>query len=148
MKGVSAFLAMTLLIIATVSMAMIVSNWYTGSTRSQTEIIGNRTEQSVDCVYVSTDIQDVYLDLTNNRGRVSIVNTGQKDDTLVSAKMITTKGEEASIITALPASINKGASISVEFNTANLITTCANFSKVIVASKCTSKEFLGSPKGC
>ena len=148
MKGVSPFLAMVLLIIATVSLAVIVSSWYSNMTRSQTEIIGNKTEQSVDCTYVSTDIQDVYLDLTNNRGRVSIVNTGQKDDILVSAKFLTTAGEEASIITTLPASINKGASLSVEFNIQNVITSCFNFSKVIVASKCTSKEFTGTPKGC
>ena len=148
MKGVSTFLAMTLLIIATVSVAVIVSAWYTNITNSQTIVIGNNTQQSVDCAYVSTDIQDVYLDITNNRGRVSILNTGQKDDILVSAKFLTTAGEDAPIITTLPASINKGASLSVEFNTANIITTCANFSKVIVASKCTSKEFTGSPKNC
>jgi len=148
LKGVSTFLAMTLLIIATVSLAIIVSSWYSSTTIDQTKIIGNKTEQSVDCTFVSTDIQDVYLDLSNNRGRASVVNTGQKDDTLVSAKFLTTSGEEASIITTLPASLNKGSSLSVEFNTQNIITTCSNFSKVIVASKCTSKEFVGTPKGC
>src|SRR3989344_1672779 len=148
MKGVSTFLAMTLLIIATVSLAIIVSGWYTNITNSQTTIIGNKTQQSVDCTYVSTDIQDVYLDLTNNRGRVSVVNTGQKNDQLVSAKFLTTSGTEASIITTLPADLPKGASLSVEFNTENLFTACSNFSKVIVASKCTSKDFTGNPKGC
>ena len=93
MKGVSTFLAMTLLIIATVSLAIIVSGWYTNITNSQTTIIGNKTQQSVDCTYVSTDIQDVYLDLTNNRGRVSVVNTGQKNDQLVSAKFLTTSAK-------------------------------------------------------
>src|SRR3989344_9353286 len=148
MKGVTPFLATVLLIIATVSLAVIVSSWYATTVRDQTKTIGNNTEQSVDCTFVKTSIQDVYMDFANNRSRVSVLNTGQKDDQLIAAKLFNSFAEESTLLTTLPADLKKGSSVSIEFNIINTIPACQNFSKVIVTTKCTKQEFTGSPKGC
>jgi len=148
MKGVSTYIAVTLLIAATVAIATLFSGWITTLTQAQTQTVANKTKAGIDCTRANVNIDEVYLDLTANKARINVRNSGFFDDLIISAVVITANGNVATNLTAFPIKLSQGDAASIELNTSGIITACGNFSQAIVATQCVSREFDGTPKNC
>ena len=148
MKGISSLIAAVLLIAITVVVTTIYSGWYTSLLGGQTKTIENKTRLIIDCTAARISILDVYLDFTNNVSRVSVRNSGQSDDVIASANVYNSNGINGTNLSALPANVIKGDTISLEFNITGVIPACGNFSKASVASQCKTDSFTSTPKGC
>lgn len=148
MKGVSQYIAVTLLIAITIAVAVLFVGWAVTLTQQQTQTVGNKTKTGIDCTRAKLTIEDVYLDLTASKARINVRNTGFLDDSIVSAVVVTTAGKVSTNLTSFPLALAKGDAASIELNTSGIITACGNFSKAIVATQCISREFDGTPKNC
>ncbi|MFH0832517.1 MAG: hypothetical protein V1900_02240 [Candidatus Aenigmatarchaeota archaeon] len=144
-KGVSPLIASVLLIAISVMIAYVIMSWSTTLTKEQTKSISNKTTEQVECGLIQ--IKDVYMDLTNNNNisRVYIWSTNAIDY-IVSASMMNKNGELANNLTVLPMNITKGELKVFLFNLSGKINSCANFSQVVITTKCTTETFTGTPK--
>lgn len=143
MKGVDPIIAVVLLIAVTVLLSAIVLSWITALTKEEGATISNKTTS---CSMADLSIAEVYIDLSANRGRVAVRNSGFADDILVSAVLLNVQGDAATNLTAFPISFPVGSLQTIVFNTTGKITACGNFSKVIVSTQCASDESRGTPK--
>lgn len=148
MKGVSVFIAATLLIAITVAIGTLFSGWLVTLTQSQTQTVSNKTKAGIDCTRSKLTIEDVYLDLTANKTRINVRNAGLNDDSVVAAIVTTTGGNVSTNLTAFPITLLKGKTASIELNVSGIITVCGNFSKALVTTLCVTREFDGTPKNC
>ena len=141
MKGLSALVATVLLIAITLTIVSILMGWVTDLIKSQTETIGNRTGEAVECTGAVITIDDVYIDFSTNKSRVHVRNSGQMGLDITSASLTNQRGEKASNLTAFPITgFDKGLIEEIVFNITNVITVCGNFSKAIVATTCGNAE--------
>lgn len=145
-KGIDALLGSVIIISITVIIAGIVMTWLTTMTHNQQMAITNKSEESMSCNGV-LQVMEVYLDFSANRSRVFVSNSGEADN-IVSAKLVTTKGTEARNITAFPLTILQGEIKMIEFNLTGNVTACANFSKVLVSTRCITDTWSQTPTGC
>ncbi len=143
-KGVSPLIAAILLIAISVIVSSIVLNWSTLLISRQTQDITNETGQISKCGLLS--IESVYLDFASNRSRVFVKSI--VEDTMDSAKLVTTIGLDMPLNTKLPLQINKGEIKVLEFNLTSNLSTCANFSQVIVGTRCTAISYDQEPTNC
>lgn len=148
MKGVSVFIAATLLIAITVAIGTLFSGWLVTLTQSQSQTVSNKTKAGIDCTRSKITIEDVYLDTAANKARINVRNSGLYDDPVVAAIVTTTTGNSSTNLTAFPIALLKGKSASIELNISGIITACANFSKALVTTLCVTREFDGTPKNC
>ncbi len=148
MRGISPLLAAVLLISVTVVIATLYAGWYSSLIGGQTKMIENKTRQSIDCTAARISILDVYMDFANNISRVNVRNSGQVDDTIISANIYNSFGINGTNLSALPTALNKGNILSLEFNITGVIPACGNFSKAFIASQCKTDSFTSTPKGC
>lgn len=149
MKGVNPIIATVLLIALTVAVANILHTWMISLSKEQTRRIGNKTYSAIDCTAANVEIKDVYLDFSNNKARVVVWNSGQTDlviESIVIFNNIGINGTSNQSNIMLP----KGELRTIEINIDNLISTCTNFSQVLVTTNCVgiSDKFISTPKGC
>ncbi len=147
-KGISPLIAAVFLIAMTVAIATSFMGWYSTLLGSQSATVENKTKIGIDCTAARLSILDVYMDFTNNVSRINVRNSGQVDDNIVSIALYNSHGMNATNLSAIPKVINKGDTLSFEFNMTNIIPACGNFSKVIVSSQCKTGTFTSTPKGC
>ncbi|MEM7819730.1 MAG: hypothetical protein QXD48_02780 [Candidatus Aenigmatarchaeota archaeon] len=151
MKGISPLVATVLLIVIVVAISTIVMNWLYSFTSGAQETVSNRTSESISCSGASIEIQDVYLTSgTPGSGSVIIRNNGVVDDMIiVSAQMYNKAGSNFSATNVPVGDFDRGKIITLTFSNLN-ITTCADFSQVVVSTSCSgvSDSFKGTPKGC
>ena len=147
-KGISPLLAVVFLIAMTVAIATAYMGWYSSLIGSQSRTVENRTRIGIDCTAARTSILDVYMDFTNNVSRISVRNSGQVDDNIVSANVYNSFGINATNMSAVPAAIKKGDTLSFEFNITGVIPACGNFSQAVVSGECKRDIFTATPKGC
>ncbi len=148
MKGVSQYISVALLIAITVALATLFVGWAVTLTQTQSQTVANKTKSGVDCTRAKLSIEDVYLDTSANKARISVRNSGLLDDAVVSAVVLSTSGSVSRNLTILPMALKKGDPASIELNITGMITACANFSKAVVTTTCVSREFDGTPKNC
>ena len=148
MKGVSQYIAVTLLIAITIAVAVLFVGWAVTLTQQQTQTVTNKTKTGIDCTRAKLTIEDVYLDIAAAKARISVRNSGLLDDSVTSAVVITTSGNVSRNLTAFPLALAKGDAAGIELNVSGIISACGNFSKAIVATNCVSREFDGTPKNC
>ena len=148
MKGISPLIAAVLLIAITVAVTTVFMGWYSTLVSSQSRTVENRTRTGIDCTAARISILDVYMDFTNNVSRVSVRNSGQVDDVIISTVEYNSLGVNTTNMSQMPKNIAKGDTLSFEFNITGVIPACGNFSKVIVSSECKRAEFTSTPKGC
>lgn len=147
-KGISPLIASVLTVLIAVTVATIVIGWVTTVTKSTTTDVGNRTDRTVDCTVAQLNIEEVYLDASANRSRVSVKNAGYTHDMVMSAVLSNNLGINAVNITEFPIILMQGDYATIEFNTTGTIPACGNFSRVVVSTKCKSSIFDSSPKNC
>jgi len=148
MKAISPLLAVILLIAITVVIGTLYMGWFSSLIDTQSRIVENKTKIGVDCTAARISILDVYMDFTDNVSRVNVRNSGQIDDNVVSVSVRNSLGIDATNMSAVPKQINKGDTLSFEFNITDVIPACGNFSKATVATQCKTDEFTSTPKGC
>ncbi len=143
-KGISPLIAAILLIAISVIVAAILLNWSTLLTYQQTQDITNETRQISKCGILT--VESVYLDFASNRSRVFVKSI--VEDTLDSAKLVTSTGLDMPLNTKLPLQINKGEIKILEFNLTSNLSTCANFSQVIIGTRCSTIIYDQEPTNC
>ncbi|MBI2232506.1 MAG: hypothetical protein HYU56_01185 [Candidatus Aenigmarchaeota archaeon] len=141
MKGISTLIAAVLLIAVTLLISLIVSTSFTSLVKTQSSTLQTRTGEAVN------NIEDVFVDVASNRGRVTIRNSGQIRENIVRGTMLNDTGSLATAQDTFPISIAKGALTTLTFDTTTNIT-CANFNRVIVTTECTIATFDRTPKNC
>lgn len=143
-KGISPLLAAILLIAISVIVSSILLNWSTLLTSQQTQDITNETKQITGCGVLT--IEGVYLDFTSNRSRVFVKSI--VEDSIDSAKLVTTRGADMPLNTKLPMEINKGDIKILEFNLTASLLACTNFSQVILGTRCSTISYNQKPTNC
>ncbi|MBI2076725.1 MAG: hypothetical protein HYT72_05760 [Candidatus Aenigmarchaeota archaeon] len=149
MKGISPLLASVLLIAVTVAIATLVMGWVSTVTRTTQTTVSNRTAAAVDCASASIVIDDVYIATGAATGTVIVRNAGQTDDLyLVSASLYNSTGNSVNPTLTLPVTDFDKGEIQVFTYTSTGISSCAAFSKAIVATNCAgvSATFDRTPK--
>ncbi len=146
--GISPLIASVLTVLIAITVATIVIGWVTTVTKSTTRDVGNNTDKAIDCTVSQINIEEVYLDTTRNRSRVSVKNAGYTHDMVMSAVVSNSYGINAVNITEFPVILMQGDYATIEFNTTNTIPACGNFSRAVVSTKCKSTAFDSSPKNC
>lgn len=142
-KGVSPLIATVLLISISVMLSYIILSWSVSLTKEETTTITNKTKEQVECGVLL--IKDVYMDFTSNISRVYIWSSNAIDQ-ITSAIMLTKNGEQLSNLTILPMNITKGELKVIQFNLTGKISTCSNFSQVIISTRCITDKFDSTPK--
>ena len=112
-KGVSPLLAAVFLVAMAVTLIPIFSGWYTSTVTSTTDSIGNQTDTSIKCNAAAITIEDVYLDITDNRARINVRNSGFSTEHITSAKIYAANGSEAPNLSTYPINITRGDYISL-----------------------------------
>ncbi len=147
MKGISTLIAAVLLIAVTLLISLIVSTSFTSLVKTQASTIQTRTGEAVNCTSSDINIEDVFVDVASNRGRVTIRNSGQIRENIVRGTMLNDTGSLATSLDTFPISIAKGALTTLTFDTTTNLT-CVNFNRVIVTTECTIATFDRNPKNC
>ena len=142
--GVSPLFATIFLIGITVVIVAILLNWSTLMTSEQTQDITNKSGEISTCAVLS--INDVYLDFASNVSRVFVKSS--VEGTIADAKLLARNGVDMPLKTKLPLDINKGEIKIVEFNLTSNLSSCTNFSKVVVSKKCASINYDLKPTNC
>ncbi len=143
-KGVSPLLAAILLIAISVVLASILLNWSSLFTSGQTEDIENTSNVIRNCPVITID--DVFLDFTSNRSRVFV--SSKIEGTVDSIKLVARNGVDMPLNTKVPVEINKGDIKIFEFNLTSNLSSCTNFSRVILATICSTVTYAQSPANC
>ena len=143
-KGLSSLIAVIILIAIVTVITTMLLNWTTLFASEQTKDISNTTRIIKDCAVINID--DVYVDFASNRSRVFVKSS--VEGIMDSAVLINKNGIEMPVNTRMPMEINKGEIKIIEFNLTGNLTTCANFSQVIVSTQCSSIIFDQAPRGC
>lgn len=146
-KGLSAVVAAVLLIAVVLVVVITVSSWLTVLTKERTSTLTNTTGEFVNCAASGIVVEDVYLDFAANLSRATVRNTGQNTERIVSAQLINTNGQAASLNSSLP-NLTVGDIRIIAFNINGTISACANFSQVRVASACASDFYRLKPNNC
>lgn len=126
-----------LLIAVVLVVATIFMNWATGLTKKQTTQISNK---SLECTTTDITIESIFIDLGGNTSRVTVRNSGFSDDTITDAAFLAASGQAATNLTVFPITFPQGSIKTLEFNISGKIAACANFSRAIVSTKCTSDD--------
>jgi flagellin-like protein len=83
MKGISPFISTILLIAITVAVAGMIGLWITTLTHTQTGIVGNKTEEDIDCRYAGIKIDDSTIQCnfagSSDQLNFTLENTGTVD---------------------------------------------------------------------
>lgn len=148
LKGISAVVAAVMLIAVTLLLVVTVSSWLTVLTKEDTSAITNTSGEFVSCAASGMVIEDVYLDFGANASRVTVRNTGQNTERILSAQLINTRGQSAALNTSLPINLTVGDIKTILFNINDTISSCANFSQARVASSCTTDFYRLKPNNC
>jgi len=147
MKGVSPLVAVVLIIAISVLLTGIIFGWLKGFTTFQTEEISNRTEDLTACSGSSIRIDDVYLDFTSNKSRITVRNAGQLAEKIISAELLNNNGQNVSFQNQTVA-IGKGEIKTIEFAINGTIQGCGQFSQVKVTTLCSSNSYKRKPVNC
>ncbi len=144
MKGVSPLIATVLLIAIAVIIANLISNWSLFAVSEQTEDISNTSEQITNCPVMT--IEDVYLDFAANKSRVFVKSSieGNVD----SARLVARSGVDMPLTTKMPLEVNRGEIKILEFNLTANLSSCVNFSQVIISTQCSSISYDRTPRNC
>jgi len=133
----SALISAVLLIAIVLIVGVILTNWITSLTKKETTQITNK---SLDCTTTGIAIESIFIDLSGNRSRVSVRNSGFSDDTITDSAFLSATGQNSPNLTAFPITFPRGSIETIEFNISGRISSCANFSRVIVSTRCTSDD--------
>ena len=147
MKGVSTIIATVLLLAITVLISLIVSTSLTQLTKEQASTVSTKTTQAVNCTSSDISVEAVYIDNAVNISRVTVRNSGQINENIVSAKMFNKTGNEAASTNTYPIALSKGSLTTLNFNTTGNVT-CTSFSQVLVSTECITTAFTSTPKNC
>lgn len=148
-KGISPLLASVLLIAVTVAIATLVMGWVSTITRTSQVTVSNRTTEAVNCASAAVVIDDVYISTGARTASVIVRNSGQTDDLqLTFAPLFNSTGNSVSPSESLPVTDFDRGEIQTFTYTSTGISTCANFSRAIVATNCggVSATFDRTPK--
>ncbi|MBI2578156.1 MAG: type IV pilin [Candidatus Aenigmarchaeota archaeon] len=148
MKGVSPLIATVLLIAVAVLLASTISTWVTGLTKDQSVTLTNRSTEITECAGKNMRIEDVYLDFTANISRVNVRNTGQVDETIVSAFLLNQQGVNTTLNSTLPVTLKKGEMKTIQFFINGTITACANFSQARISTLCVTDTYKKTATNC
>lgn len=136
-KGLNSLLAAVLLIAIVLIVAGLVMNWVSTLTKKQTSQITNK---SLDCTAASVVIESIFIDIATNKSRVSVRNSGFDNDIILDAALLNVAGQDSPNLTAFPINFPRGAIETIEFNISGKIAACANFSRALVSTFCTSDD--------
>ncbi len=136
-KGLSALLSSVLLVAIVALLSIVILNWVTTYTKTQQSTIETR---ALNCTGADVSIHTIFIDLSSNISRISVRNSGFTADKIVDAAIINKQGDEAANLTAFPIDFPDGSISTISFNITGKITACANFSKAIVSTQCTSDD--------
>ena len=143
-KGVSPLIAAVLLIAISVVIAATLINWSSLFTSDQTEDIENTSNVIRNCPVITID--EVYLDFTSNRSRVFV--SSKIEGAVDSIKLVAQNGVDMPLNIKVPVEINKGDIKIFEFNLTSNLSSCTNFSRVILATICSTVTYAQSPTNC
>jgi flagellin-like protein len=137
MKGISPIVATVLLIVMVVTLTALVMSFTTTLTKSTTNVIENRTSESVDCSGARVTIDEVFLtNGTSGSATVQIRNDGMKNDlTIVSATLFNRTGGNFSATNSTITDFDVGDVAAIRFSNIG-VPTCNDFSFVIVTTNC------------
>ena len=136
-KGISVLLSGVLLIAIVMLLSVVILNWVTTLTK---QAQGRITNKTLDCTGADVSIHSIFIDLNSNTSRISVRNSGFVGDKIVDGAIINKQGAEAPNLTAFPIDFPDGAIATMSFNISGVITACANFSRAIVSTQCTSDD--------
>jgi FlaG/FlaF family flagellin (archaellin) len=149
-KGLSQMIAAVLLVAFTVTIATLISGWYSTLIRTTSSNISNTTEEAIDCTVAKITIEDVYLDTTANTVNVVVRNTGMMDNLqLTSATVLNTTGGACTYDSGLDTDFDKGDVATIKFISCS-ISSCSVFKEAIVLTNCggVSDTYDGTPTNC
>ncbi len=147
MKGISPLIATVILIVIVISIAAIITTFATNITRESQDRIENRTQKSVDCSGGEIRIRDVYLQ-PGNYTRAIVENVGLVGGlSISSAQVINATGYNISATNLPINNFDIGDIETVIFANLSGVSSCANFSQVVVSTSCPSvnARFKGTP---
>tara|TARA_B100000315_G_scaffold111011_1_gene101840 strand:- start:200 stop:658 length:459 start_codon:yes stop_codon:yes gene_type:complete len=134
-KGISPIISAVMLIAIVMVVGTMTLDWGAGI---QT-LLGSKIEnKTTDCTTASVTIEQVYLAVSEQTGRIVVRNSGFDADTVASVSIVNTKGVTGGILNSshLPSSLAKGGQTTLVINITDVITTCTNFSRAFVATEC------------
>ena len=126
-----------LLIAIVLIIAAIVLNGVSTLVKKEQAIITNKT---LDCTTADVSIQSIFIDLSGNTSRVAVRNSGFVDDRLTDGAILNVQGQDSPNLTAFPINFPRGSIQTIEFNISGRITACANFSRAIITTQCSSDD--------
>lgn len=136
-KGMNEMISAVLLIAIVLIIAAVVLNGVSTLVKKEQAIITNKT---LDCTTADISIQSIFIDLSGNTSRVSVRNSGFVDDRLTDGALLNVQGQDSPNLTAFPIGFPRGSIQTIEFNISGRITACANFSRAIIATQCSSDD--------
>ncbi|HLC76960.1 MAG TPA: archaellin/type IV pilin N-terminal domain-containing protein [archaeon] len=151
MKGISPLIASVLLIAFTVSIATLVSGWFSTLTRSTTTTVSNKTSESISCSNAQISIEDVYISagsVATGSARVIVKNNGYTTIGVNGLQIYNTTGQNFSSGFSPVSTFDAGAIQTFSIVNVSVISCPSTFSKVIVTSNCggITDTFDGAPK--
>jgi len=78
-KGLSPLIATVLLIAMTLAVATILGGWFSGITKTQTEIMEETTKKQINCTGALLSISDVMCSSTDQQLKIAITNLGNTE---------------------------------------------------------------------
>jgi hypothetical protein len=142
-KGLDTLLSAVILIGIVVVTGVIITGFANDLFKTESRSIENRTGS---CIGSDITIQEVYLDLQNEKARASVRNSGFSGENIMSAVMLSKEGKTAGNATELPVYIAKSGLVNIEFNLSGKIAVCSDFNKIIISTECASDQSSSEPK--
>lgn len=139
-KGFSPLIAVVLVILATITVSMIYTNWGKSTIKSMTASVTNKSETLSNCLYSQIDITDLKIDRTSNLIE-AIVGNSAFSDTAVTLKSIIAYNDTGSycILNSSNYNLNKGDITIVKNISCSIFSEdCANFKMLKVTTDCAS----------
>ena len=145
MKGVNTLIAAVLLIAITLVITIVVSTTVTNLAKTESSSVQAKATTFVNCSASDIDIQAVYLNATV--AKVTVRNSGQQRENLISGQVFNKTGGTSSAISTFPTSLGRGAITDLLFDITSNVS-CASFSQAIVTTDCTVDFWDQPPKNC
>jgi flagellin-like protein len=148
MKGLSELISSVLLLVLTITIAVIIFTFYQSNVTTTTEKVGNKSGEAIDCTSGNINIEDVFItNGTTGSVRVIVRNAGFTTLDINSAQVYNRTGSNFSSSMIPLTNFEKGSIATLVFENVSIEACPLQFSKAIVTTSCggVSDTFDGTP---
>ena len=132
MRGISPLVAVVLLIAFVVTIAMLISGWFTTYIRGMTRNISETSSEMVGCSGASVEIEHIYFNSATKTAKLFVENTGSVD-LVVKGIIVDVNGNSCSNQSGVK--LTKGSIVELYFEDCPTINE-TTFSRATVTTNC------------